>query len=149
MQVFHISCHTFTFSHVHSLILHVLDIELARLQLAGTLSCSLCSLSSSSAGSRLQDRLKLSSHADFILFLTDHALDGRGQATWVPGEYKGVAILAAAIVLQSAAGVGDGIVVIVGVDHPVVVTLLERKGEMTWNDEIYCKRNLRVLLVQN
>lgn len=83
----------------------------------------------------MQDRLKLSGHADFILFLTDHALEGGRQATRVPGENKGVAVLAAAIILQSAAGVGDGIVVIVSVDHPVVVTWLERKGEMTEYEE--------------
>ena len=66
--------------------------------------------------------MKLSSHADFLLFLTDSALDGGGQAAGVPGEDKGIAVLAAAILLQGAAGVSDGVVVIVGVDHPVVVT---------------------------
>lgn len=81
------------------------------------------------AGPRLQDRLKLSGHADVLLFLTDNALDGGGQATGVPGEDKGVAVLAAAILLQGAAGVGDGVVVVVGVNHPVVVTWFDRKGE--------------------
>lgn len=79
--------------------------------------------------------MKLPCHADIVLFLTNDALDGRRQAAWVPGENKGVAILATAIILQSAAGIGDGIVVIVGVNHPVVVTWLERKGEITVYEE--------------
>lgn len=74
--------------------------------------------------------MKLPSHADIFLFLTDDALDGGRQATGVSGEDEGVAVLAAAVVLQGAAGVGDGIVVVVCVDHPVVVTCLGRKGEV-------------------
>lgn len=81
-----------------------------------------------SAGSRLQDGLELSRHADLVLFLTDDALDGGGQAAGVPGEDEGVAVLAGAVLLQGAAGVGDGVVVVVGVDHPVVVTWLGRDG---------------------
>lgn len=83
----------------------------------------------------MQHRLKLSRHADLILFLTDHALDGGRQATWVPGENKGIAVLATAIIFEGAAGVGDGIVVIVGVDHPVVVAWLERRGVMAGYEE--------------
>lgn len=90
----------------------------------------LYSLFPSLAGSGLQDGLKLSGHADIILFLTDDALDGGRQAPGVPGEDKGVAVLAAAVVLQGAAGVGDGVVVIVGVNHPVVVAWLDREGEV-------------------
>lgn len=82
----------------------------------------------SSAGSGLQDGLKLSGHADILLLLTDGALDGGRQAPGVPGEDESVAVLAAAVVLQGAAGVGDGVVFVVGVDHPVVVAWLDRKG---------------------
>lgn len=74
------------------------------------------------AGSRLQHRLELPGHADVILLLTDHALDGGREASGVPGEDEGITVLTAAILLLGAAGVGDGIVVIVGVNHPVVVT---------------------------
>lgn len=70
----------------------------------------------------LQHRLELSGHADFLLFLADHSLDGRGEATGVAGEDQGVAVVAASIVLQGAAGIGDGVVVIVGINDPVVVT---------------------------
>lgn len=76
---------------------------------------------SSLAGSGLQHGLELSCHADFLLLLAHNALDGGRQATGVPGEDQGVAVLAAAVLLQRAAGVGDGVVVVVGVDHPVVV----------------------------
>lgn len=70
----------------------------------------------------LQDGLELAGHADLLLLLADNALDGRGQATGVAGEDQGIAVLAGAIVLQGAAGIGDGIVVIVGVNDPVVIT---------------------------
>lgn len=86
-----------------------------------------------SAGSGLQDGLELSRHADLVLLLTDDALDGGGQAAGVPGEDEGVAVLAGAVLLQGAAGVGDGVVVVVGVDHPVVVTWFgggETEGEV-------------------
>lgn len=82
------------------------------------------------ASSRLQDRLELSGHADVILFLTHNALDGGGQATGVSGEDEGVAVFAAAVFLQGAAGVGDGVVVVVGVNHPVVVTWSEGIGDV-------------------
>ncbi len=72
--------------------------------------------------------MELSSHADILLFLTDDALDGGWQAAGVPGEDKGIAVLAAAVLLQGAAGIGDGVVVVVGVNHPVVVTWLDRHG---------------------
>lgn len=100
---------------MHSLILPLL--------VAGTVS-SLCL-----AGSRLQDGLELSSHADVVLFLTDNALNGRRQATGVPGEDKGVAVIAAAIFFQGTAGIGDGVVVIVSVNHPVVVALFGKIRE--------------------
>lgn len=70
----------------------------------------------------MQDRLELSGHADVILLLADDALDGGRKATGVPGEDEGVAVLTAAVIFQGAAGVGDGVVVVVGVNHPVVVT---------------------------
>ena len=81
------------------------------------------------AGSRLQDWLELAGHADLLLLLADDALDGGGQAAGVPGEDQGVAVLAAAVVLQGAAGVGDGVVVIVSVNDPVVVTWRQERGE--------------------
>lgn len=83
------------------------------------------------AGSRLQYRLKLSGHADVFLLLADDTLDGRRQATGVSGKHEGIAIVTAAIVFQGAAGIGDGVVVVVGVNHPVVVTWLDRKGEVS------------------
>lgn len=76
---------------------------------------------SSLAGSGLQHWLELPCHADVILLLAHNTLDGWRQAAGVPGEDQGVAVLAAAVLLQRAAGVGDGVVVVVGVDHPVVV----------------------------
>lgn len=126
-------CGFFTIFTSLRIITHpVLALKPPRLQLAGTLSCSPHSvfLSFSLAGSRLQDRLKLSGHADLLLFLTHNALDGGRQATGVPGEDERVAVFAAAIIVQGAAGVGDGVVVVVCVNHPVVVTWLERKGEV-------------------
>ena len=70
----------------------------------------------------LQHRLELSSHADLLLLLADEFLDGGREAAGVTREDQGVAVLAASIVLHAAAGVGDGVVVIVGVNDPVVVT---------------------------
>lgn len=80
------------------------------------------------AGSRLQHRLELSRHADVLLLLAHNTLDGGWQAAGVPGEDQGIAVLAAAILLQRAAGIGDGVVVVVGVDHPVIVAWLGRAG---------------------
>ena len=71
---------------------------------------------------RLQHGLKLSGHADLFLLGANAPLDGWWQATGVTGEYQGVSILTASIVLQGTASICDGIVVIVGVNHPVVVT---------------------------
>lgn len=81
------------------------------------------------AGSRLQHGLELSRHAYVFLLLAHNTLDGGRQAAGVPGEDQGVAVLAAAVLLQCAAGVGDGVVVIVGVDHPVVVAWPDRQRE--------------------
>ncbi|TNN71372.1 hypothetical protein EYF80_018450 [Liparis tanakae] len=58
-----------------------------------------------SIGSRLQHWLKLSGHADVFLFLTDDALDGGRQTAGVPGKHDAVAVVAAAIFLQGAAGI--------------------------------------------
>lgn len=71
---------------------------------------------------RLQHGLELAGHADLLLLLADDPLDGWGQATGVTREDQGVAVVAAAIVLQGTAGIGDGVVVVVGVNDPVVVT---------------------------
>lgn len=102
-----------------------------RLQPAGLLSSPALLPPSPLAGSGLQDGLKLPGHADVLLLLTDNALDGGRQASGIPGEDQGVAVLAASIVLQGAAGVGDGVVVVVGVDHPVVVTWwMERRESL-------------------
>lgn len=70
----------------------------------------------------MQDGFELSRQADFLLFLPHNALDGWGQAAGVTGEHNGVAVITGAVVFQCAACVGDGVVVIVGVDDPVVVT---------------------------
>lgn len=109
--------------HIHSHILPLLGVKPPRLQLAGTLFCSslFFLIPFDSAGSRLQDRLELSSHADVVLLLADDTLDGGRKATGVPGKDKGVAVLTAAVFFQGTAGVGDGVVVVVCVNHPVVV----------------------------
>ena len=109
---------------IHPFILHI--ITLTRTLSVFSLS-ALFTPSFSLAGSGLQDGLELSGHADVLLLLTDDALDGWWQATGVPGEDEGIAVLAAAVLFQGAAGVGDGVVVIVGVDHPIVVTWLDKK----------------------
>lgn len=51
-----------------------------------------------------------------------NALDGWGQAAGVTGEHQGIAVITGAIIFQCAACIGDGVVVIVCVDDPVVVT---------------------------
>ena len=81
----------------------------------------------------LQHRLELSSHADFLLFLADDSLDGRWEATGVAGEDQGIAVLTASILLQGAASIGDGIVVIVCVNDPIVVTWKSREQEVSLN----------------
>ena len=64
----------------------------------------------------------VSHHAELLLLLPHEPLDGRGHAAGVTGEDQGVAVITAPVLLQRAAGVGDGVVVVVRVDHPVVVT---------------------------
>lgn len=66
--------------------------------------------------------MKLADHADFLLFLADDPLDGGGEAAGVAGEEQGVSVVAASIVLQGAASVGEGVVLVVCVNDPVVVT---------------------------
>lgn len=79
----------------------------------------------------LQHRLELSGHADLLLFLADDSLDGGGEAAGVAWEDQGVAVVAASILLQGAAGVRDGVVVVVRVDDPVVVTWKSRQQEVS------------------
>lgn len=55
-----------------------------------------------------------------LLLLDDGQILGP-QARQVAREYKGVAVQTRAVVVHQSAGVVDGVVVIVGVDHPVVV----------------------------
>lgn len=81
----------------------------------------------------LQYRLELSGHAYFLLFLAHDSLDGRREATGVAGEDQGIAVFAASILLQSAAGIGDGVVVIVCVNDPVVVTYKSRQKDVNLN----------------
>lgn len=138
--------------HIHSHILPLLGVKPPRLQLAGTLFCSSLFLliPFDSAGSRLQDRLELSSHADIVLLLADDTLDGGRKATGVPGKDKGVAVLTAAVFFQGTAGVGDGVVVVVCVNHPVVVAWVIERRSVRRNEgikEIYgrvqvCRTNL-------
>lgn len=59
--------------------------------------------------------------AEFRLLLLDDALVLGPQARWVAREDEGVAVQTRAVVVHMSAGVVDGVVVIVGVDHPVVV----------------------------
>lgn len=66
--------------------------------------------------------MELTRHADFLLFLAHDSLDRRWEAAGVAGEDQGVAVLATSVLLQAAAGVGDGVVIVVGVNDPVVVT---------------------------
>lgn len=59
--------------------------------------------------------------ADVYLLLLDDGLILGPQAGQVAREYKGVAVQTSAVVVHLSAGVVDGVVVIVGVDHPVVI----------------------------
>lgn len=70
----------------------------------------------------LKHGLELSGHADFLLFLPDDSLDGWWKATGVAREDQRVAVLAASVLPQCATGIGDGVVVVVCVNDPVVVT---------------------------
>lgn len=79
----------------------------------------------------LQHRLEISSHADLLLLLADEFLDGGREAAGVTWEDQRVAVLAAPVVLHAAAGVGEGVVVIVGVNDPVVVTWQSQEEEVS------------------
>lgn len=70
----------------------------------------------------LKHGLELSSHADFLLFLPDDSLDGWREAAGVAREDQCVAILTASVLSQCTTGIGDGVVVVVCVNYPVVVT---------------------------
>lgn len=59
--------------------------------------------------------------ADLHLLLLDDGQILGPQAGQVAREYKGVAVQTRAVVVHMSAGVVDGVVVIVGGDHPVVV----------------------------
>lgn len=59
--------------------------------------------------------------AQVLLFLLDDALVLGPQAGGVAGEDEGVAVEAGAVSVDLSAGVVDGVVIVVGVDHPVVV----------------------------
>lgn len=58
---------------------------------------------------------------EFHLLLDDGGLVLRPQAGRVAGEYEGVAVQAGAVRVQEPAGVVDCVVVVVGVDDPVVI----------------------------
>lgn len=93
---------------------------------------------------RLQHGLELTSHADLVLFLAHDALDRGGQATGVAWEYESVAVITCAVVLQGAASVGDSVVVVIGVNDPVVVTCMDNKQVNQMNRMIWY-RNWAVL----
>lgn len=59
--------------------------------------------------------------AELRLLLLDDALVLGPQASQVAREYQGVAVQTRAIVVHVSARVVDGVVLIVGVNHPVVV----------------------------
>lgn len=58
---------------------------------------------------------------DFLLLLCHNNLVLRPQAIWEAGENKGVAIQACAICVQLSAGIVHGVVVIIGINDPVVI----------------------------
>lgn len=59
--------------------------------------------------------------AEHRLLLGGDVLVLRPQASRMAGEDEGVAVQACAVRVHQSAGVVDGVVFIVGVDHPVVV----------------------------
>lgn len=67
--------------------------------------------------------------AELRLLVLDNALVFRPQAGQVAREYEGVAVQTRAVVVHLSAGVVDGVVVIVGVDHPVVVVCETERTE--------------------
>lgn len=77
--------------------------------------------------------------AEAYLLLLDDALILSPQAGQVAREYKGVAVQTRAVVTHVSAGVVDGVVVIVGVDHPVVV-VCERQTRRFYS----CVRAIKV-----
>lgn len=66
--------------------------------------------------------------AEVRLLLDDFALVLRPQADGMTGEYEGVAVQAGAVRVYLSAGVVDGVVLIVGVNHPMVI-VCERRRE--------------------
>lgn len=65
--------------------------------------------------------------AEVQLLLVDDALVLRPQTGRVTGEYEGVAVQAGAVLVYQSAGVVDGVVIVVGVDDPVLI-IWERGG---------------------
>lgn len=59
--------------------------------------------------------------AEIHFLLGDDGLVLGPQTSWMTGEYEGVAVEASAVTVGQSAGVVDGVVVVVSVDHPVVI----------------------------
>lgn len=77
----------------------------------------------------MEDASVFAQQADVLFLLGDDALVLRPQALFAAGEDEGVAVYASAVVSHLSAGVVDGVVVIVGVNHPMVVIWVQRQGE--------------------
>lgn len=59
--------------------------------------------------------------ADLLFLLRHNLLVFSPEAIRVSGEYEGITIQAGSILIHLSAGVVDGVVVVVGVNDPVVV----------------------------
>lgn len=59
--------------------------------------------------------------ADLLFLLGDNLLVLGPQSLGVTGEDEGITVQAGAVIVDLSAGVVDGVVVVVGVDHPMVV----------------------------
>lgn len=67
--------------------------------------------------------------ADLLFLVCDNLLVFGPQAGGVTGEDEGVSVQAGAVQVNLSAGVVDGVVVIVGVNDPVVIVYVEERGD--------------------
>lgn len=72
--------------------------------------------------------------ADLLFLLCHNLLVFRPEAVRVSGEYEGITIQAGSVLVKLSAGVVDGVVVVVGVNDPVVIicgTVTNRSDDLT------------------
>ena len=67
--------------------------------------------------------------ADLLFLVCDNLLVLGPQASGVTGEDEGVSVQAGAVQVNLSAGVVDGVVVVVGVNDPVVIVYVEERGD--------------------